>query len=77
MTRIKPNHPRQHQPPGHRVLGVEKAAAVCGVTPATLLGWLERGLGPVPYLIDSDDGAVAWTAAGLHPWRAQQQLRAA
>lgn len=76
MTRINPHHPRRHQPSGHRVLGVEKAAAACGVALATLLDWVERGLGPVPYLIDSDDGAVAWTAEEVRPWRAQQRLAA-
>jgi hypothetical protein len=60
------------RPDAKRVLGVERAAAVCGVSPQTLLSWAIEGVGPAPYLFGEDGNAAAWTVDGIAAWRARR-----
>jgi hypothetical protein len=64
--------PIRQRPEAKRVLGVERAAAVCGVSPSTLLTWAANGIGPTPYLHDDDGLAAGWTVNGLAAWRARR-----
>jgi hypothetical protein len=51
-----------------RVLGVERAAAVVGLKPDTLLKLCAEGRGPKALIKEEDGTPVAWAAPRLVKW---------
>jgi len=56
------------KPKAHRLLGVERAAALLRVPPFVLRAWDRMDFGPAPVLRNRDGTAAAWSREGLAAW---------